>query len=76
MDTIVAAAATVLVALIGLIGVWLETTRRAINGVKNANVEDHETTMLLLKTVVRDVGGLRADIRDLTGRFNSHVDKD
>lgn len=75
MNSLAPAIASVIVALIALIGVWLETTRRSINAVKDANFEDHETTMLLLKTVVRDVGGLRADVRELTNRFNDHVDK-
>lgn len=75
MDAIVGAIATVLVALISLIGVSLETTRRTIKGIGEANVTEHESTTLLLKTVVRDVGGLRADIRELNNRFNDHVDE-
>ena len=31
---------------------------------------------LLLKSLVRDVGGLRSDVRDLTKRFNDHVDEE
>lgn len=31
---------------------------------------------LLLKSLVRDVGGLRSDVRELNSRFNDHVDKE
>lgn len=96
MDALVGAIATILVALIGLVSVRLETTRRTVNAtrvtaaatqqtienagetIKNigyANTADHESTTLLLKSLVRDVGGLRADVRDLTKRFNDHVDE-
>lgn len=69
MEALIAAIATIIVALIGLVGVFVESTRRT-------NKQDHEATMFLIKSAIRDIGGLRADIRHLTARFNAHVDKD
>lgn len=76
MEALIAAIATVIVALIGLVGVFVESTRRSVVESTEINRQDHESTMLLLHTAIKDLGGLKSEVRTLTNRFNEHLEKD